>query len=253
MVKTTRSRIFPGSFTFVPLRMKILAIGDLHGKKVWKTIPIINYDRVIFLGDYVDGRGISDDQMIENLEQIMALKRAEPGRITLLLGNHDIQYLDYPRAVTADINDKLQPELSRLYGDQSALFEIATQVGRHLFTHAGISQGYFEWLKFRLEDTPVWNENLPVSELINNIFHSDHRPLLLVNSTRRGGFYPYGGPVWADNTETMRKFLPGYHHVVGHNRVGDITTYKHQDPSAEGSITYIDVLERQTKFYEIEC
>ena len=35
-------------------KMKHVIIGDLHGKDVWKEININCYDRVVFVGDYVD-------------------------------------------------------------------------------------------------------------------------------------------------------------------------------------------------------
>ena len=34
--------------------MKIISIGDLHGKDVWKQIDPANYDKIIFVGDYTD-------------------------------------------------------------------------------------------------------------------------------------------------------------------------------------------------------
>jgi predicted phosphodiesterase len=36
--------------------MKWITIGDIHGRDNWKSIDITQYDKVIFMGDYVDGR-----------------------------------------------------------------------------------------------------------------------------------------------------------------------------------------------------
>lgn len=34
--------------------MKHIVIGDLHGKDIWQTIDFTQYEKVVFLGDYVD-------------------------------------------------------------------------------------------------------------------------------------------------------------------------------------------------------
>ena len=47
--------------------MKILTIPDLHGKTVWKNVFDTNYDRIIFLGDYVDDfPPTTDGEILDN-------------------------------------------------------------------------------------------------------------------------------------------------------------------------------------------
>jgi predicted MPP superfamily phosphohydrolase len=71
--------------------MRIIAIGDLHGKDCWLTIDPDKYDKIIFVGDYVDASDISREKIVENLEQVIAFKLKHPEKVELLLGNHDIQ------------------------------------------------------------------------------------------------------------------------------------------------------------------
>ena len=76
--------------------IRICYIGDIHGKSVWKNFikdPAI--DLFVFVGDYVDedmGMIISDEEMIENLQDIIEFKRKNMGSVILLKGNHDLSY-----------------------------------------------------------------------------------------------------------------------------------------------------------------
>ena len=72
--------------------MKTLTVGDLHGKDVWKEIDTIRYDKIIFVGDYVDCFTTSNVEIKHNLEQIIRYKKDNMDKVVLLLGNHDVQY-----------------------------------------------------------------------------------------------------------------------------------------------------------------
>ena len=76
--------------------MRIVAIGDVHGRTVWRRI-VDKYDiketHFIFLGDYVDpyrSELVNDDECFENFEDIIHFKNKYPDNVTLLLGNHDV-------------------------------------------------------------------------------------------------------------------------------------------------------------------
>ena len=55
--------------------MKILILGDIHGRTIWKDIiEKESPDKVIFLGDYVSTHdNISADQQLSNLNNILRL------------------------------------------------------------------------------------------------------------------------------------------------------------------------------------
>ena len=51
--------------------MKIIAIGDLHGRTLWKYIVSkVDFDVVVFIGDYFDTHeNISPVQQIKNFKE----------------------------------------------------------------------------------------------------------------------------------------------------------------------------------------
>ena len=52
---------------------------------------------IIFLGDYLDPyahENISQEEALANFKEIIAFKQANKDRVTLLIGNHEIHYID---------------------------------------------------------------------------------------------------------------------------------------------------------------
>jgi len=104
--------------------MQIIAIGDVHGRDTWKEIKNREADHIIFIGDYVDPhRPIPDFEVIRNLEEIIAFKKEKPDAVTLLLGNHDAQYLHFPLYSCAGHRADLQETLGKLFGENKDLFQ----------------------------------------------------------------------------------------------------------------------------------
>lgn len=222
--------------------MHILAIGDVHGRDTWKQIKDHEVDQIIFIGDYVDPhRPIPDFEVLRNLEEIIAFKQNDPDRITLLLGNHDAQYLHYPRYSCSGQRVELQETVGRLFQEKKALFQIAWQRDRYLFTHAGISQGWYDRHLVTLNEFDREN----VAAALNAIHTSEHRDILFEVGRPRGGWHRYGGPIWADQSETQFDYLAGFHQVVGHSRVKNFEFYG----DANASITYTDVGDTRVRFY----
>ena len=230
--------------------MNILTISDLHGRTVWKEAQMDRYDRVIFLGDYTDSRVVDKETIYTNLNQIIRLKQQRPDKYVLLLGNHDAQYMHYPHYRCSGFRARSQPELSRLLAAHDTLFQIAHQQGDYLFTHAGVTN---QWLNHLLLETglpsPVLAPDYDVAGLLNGVHRQPFtlQKLLFEAGPVRGGTDAVSGPVWADRSETQKDHLAGFHQVVGHTPVPDFTTFG--DESA--SITYTDVLQTKTAFYEI--
>lgn len=55
--------------------MEYIAVGDIHGSRnAWKRIDPPNYDKVVFVGDYVDGKTATDREILGKLLVIMKLK-----------------------------------------------------------------------------------------------------------------------------------------------------------------------------------
>lgn len=230
--------------------MKTITIGDLHGKDCWKEINPANYDRVIFIGDYVDSPSIGDKVIIKNLKEVIELKDKFPEKIILLLGNHDIQYLDYPRYQCAGFNWRIKDELVSIFQRHRNSFQVAYQYQNWLFTHAGITNAFFQATFSGLHSVTDHQE---VANLINALQASPYQEKLHIAGISRGGFYPYSGVTWADMKETAIDYLTGYHQVVGHTRAFDFVSFsKANSRGIESSITYVDVLDSMTKFFEAE-
>ena len=70
--------------------MKIITFGDLHGSTRWKDIDPLSYDRIIFLGDYLNSFTLTDDEIIRNFTEVIAFKHDHSDRVQLLLGNHEL-------------------------------------------------------------------------------------------------------------------------------------------------------------------
>ena len=76
--------------------MKIIAIGDIHGRTIWKEIvQNETFDKIVFVGDYFDSLNIDPVKQIENFNDIIAFKASNIDKVVLLLGNHDYHYLPY--------------------------------------------------------------------------------------------------------------------------------------------------------------
>jgi predicted phosphodiesterase len=231
--------------------MKIIAIPDLHGKDCWKQIDPARFDKVIFIGDYVDAKdGKTREVIIQNLTSILAFKNQFPEKVVLLLGNHDIQYLHYPDHRCSGFDADIQSQLTRIFNENKSEFQIAWQRGNHLFVHAGVSRRYFAWLGAMVDEKMKYDGEMSIAHYLNRL-HESKPNLVCVCGATRGGLYPYGGPLWADITETRFDHLDGYHQIVGHSRVLDMHTSTRPGDN-DSSITYIDVLSQRVEFFEIE-
>ncbi|MBC8155803.1 MAG: metallophosphoesterase [Bacteroidetes bacterium] len=223
--------------------MKLIAIGDLHGRDAWKQVDIEAADRVVFLGDYTDSHHFSDEVIYQNLEEIIRLKQRKPDKVILLIGNHDAQYLHYPRYRCSGFRPVAQPALSALFAKHEGLFQVAYQQESYLFTHAGLST---EWYKHRKPYLEQIDAEAPLADQLNAMHQRESTAGLLFEvGPVRGGRDRYSGPVWADRSETRTAYLLGYHQVVGHTPVSEITTLGDEN----GSITYCDVTQIKADFY----
>src|SRR5690606_27784687 len=135
--------------------IKILAVGDLHGKSCWRAINFTHYDKVVFMGDYADSTSHTDEEIYDNLNRVIAVKERFPEKIVLLLGNHDIQYLYHPDYRCSGFRPSMQEALTALFNRYKHLFQIAYQVNNYLFSHAGLSGPWHERLVALLDKIPL--------------------------------------------------------------------------------------------------
>lgn len=240
--------------------MKIIVIGDIHGRPTWKEIDPEKYDKIIFDGDYLDSRDpFTDEEIIENFKQIIEFKKTNPDKVVLLIGNHDIMYYDLDDSYYQCSGFRLgyAIEANKLLSENHSLFLAAYEIGvvgklPYLFTHAGVSTGWYNYNLTTIEKVKEEHSCDTLSEILNAMFQSGIRRRLLGQvGSCRGGWLYNGGIFWADRRETKNDYLIGYHQIVGHTPIDQITQFGDE----KGSIRYVDVLwnkDVDKKFYEFE-
>lgn len=205
---------------------RIIVIPDIHGRGFWKgAVRGHEADRIVFLGDYVDPytyKGADQGEGIQALESVIEFKKEHPENVTLLLGNHDLGYLDR-RICECRMDYMNEGAIRRLLIQNLSLFDIVhvceKNGNRYLFSHAGITRGWVEQQGERLSET---REN---PEILNEMFHdASRRPILLGMlsdvSYIRGGDMDWGSPVWADSDELLsgNNNIPGFAQIFGHTQ-----------------------------------
>jgi 3',5'-cyclic AMP phosphodiesterase CpdA len=227
---------------------KLIAIGDLHGRDVWKQIDPDQYDHIIFLGDYTDSFVMSDASILRNLLAIIDFQERHPDKVTLLLGNHDIQYAYFPANRCSGFRLAMQPDLTDLFRTYRKQFCVASQTDNYLFTHAGLTNRWWVWAQRQSKRLSGWAD-LPLAMQLNRLLASAERDLLFSVGRARGGVQ-LGGPLWADQRETLADPLSGWHQVVGHTpQESGIYTV---DFGGGTALTYADVTDKHgATFYEI--
>ena len=219
-----------------------IIIGDIHGRSSWKIIAQRHPDdEIIFVGDYFDSKEKYDAHaQIMNFREILAFKKANPDRVTLLFGNHDFHYLPsagekysgYQHFFAADIYDALKPALDE------KLLKICIQKGKHLISHAGLTQ---TWC--RQNNIPPGNP----AEAVNQLFYVKPEAFRFSAGEldEPTGDEPEQGPLWVRPYSLSKDYLPGFTHVVGHTQQADINILPHT--------ICVDVLAFTPKYLEINA
>ena len=207
---------------------KILIIPDVHFRTFWKEAVerhLEEVDRIIFLGDYLDGypdEGISREDGIRNFEEILDLKRNNPDKVVLLLGNHDSSYF-FPAFTKCRFDRQNEERIRSLFEDDRDFFKLAhsEKIGdkTYLFSHAGLMPYWVSLHRDVLPDTSV--------DTINRLLTLDDCGRILDEiSYYRGGYDVCGSIVWSDIRERFGKEakfdINGYDfQVFGHTQLVD--------------------------------
>lgn len=185
----------------------MLIVPDIHGREFWRE-PLEKYpnEEVIFLGDYLDPypeEGITPETALHVFQDILKLKRDNPDRITLLLGNHDLGYLDPIHKRNICRHDwKHDSEITWHFLEairkNPKSFRLSKVVnGEILFSHAGFHPW---WIK----NHPEFGDSIEtvVDYLENKLWSPEVMNALCEYSGFRGGYERnYGSPVWSDLRE----------------------------------------------------
>ena len=234
--------------------MKITAIGDLHGRETWKDIVTDNPNsHYVFLGDYLDTykiEKISEEDSVENFYQLIDFKKSNKNKVTLLIGNHDFQYLFYPFGATNAMSRKYLSEIREIFQDNNDLFQFSFQKKNYLFVHGGVTNSWIkEHIKY-LSKIGLKDDMSNISDTLNKAgLDLTGRYALCEISYHRRGSKLYGGPLWADHKELVADYLDNFHQIVGHNKFHDIETW--EEDNGKSSITFCDCLFDKVDSYTV--
>jgi predicted MPP superfamily phosphohydrolase len=205
--------------------MKIIILGDTHGRPFWKQIvDSQQFDKIIFLGDYFDTRdSYTGQDQLRNFLEIVAYKIENPDKVILLCGNHDFHYMPIPMSI-GERYSGFQRGYSYQFKDAlegaKDVLQAAHIEGEYLFTHAGVTK---TWLKdtmnLKFDDEVFLATEL--DDYINDVFKYSPKYFLF------RGVDPYGNnvtqsPIWVRPESLMEDSVDNYKQVVGHTSVGII-------------------------------
>lgn len=212
--------------------MKTLFVGDLHAKyHILEKVKELskNYNQVIFLGDYVDDWNAVPEASYNLLKSLIEFRLDNPGKIHLLLGNHDLSEW-FGRPFTCSGYNPLTSKLVEPnFSTYEHIFDIAYSDDTFIATHAGITKGW--WNKY-LSETPCKKLTPKVyADALNWTFHHRNTDvsaeeafygLADVGYLRGGHNIP--SPLWADASELMEDGINSIQ-IVGHTPQRTVTFY----------------------------
>lgn len=222
--------------------MKLIAIGDLHGRTDWMQIVRDNeFDKVVFIGDYFDTHeDITPEQQKSNFENIISYKKDNINKAILLFGNHDYHYLKsvdetysgFQKMHRADIAEMLHKALD------ADLMQMCLIDNNFIFSHAGITK---TWLNNVGYD---WTKHLET--FVNDLFKFKPLAFRFTSGVNRS---PYGddvcqSPIWVRPKSLLTNCLDDYIQVVGH-------TTKEQMEIIDDKIILIDTIRTSGEFLSI--
>lgn len=201
--------------------MKIVCLGDIHGRNWWRTIidKEDDADLYIFLGDYVSTHdNIIYSQQISVFNDILTFKEENPDKVILLTGNHDLQHLGYSWAKCSSFDYEVycwmtsEKTKRRILNALQMIY--VDDKNKIIFSHAGIST--------------IWMKNTGITD-IHDINKLQHCPVFAFNPDN---YYDYSGnsvtqpPVWIRPKSLYKCMLKGYTQVVGHTPMYKIVNIK---------------------------
>lgn len=211
--------------------MKVLAIGDIHAKTIWKDIidkESDKVDKIVFIGDYFDTfDDVSYPDQIENMNNILNLKRSNPNKYTILTGNHDIHYMKGYTEYCSGFNSRFKFIIDEMLTPavEQNLMQMVDVIDDVVYSHAGVTK---TWLSHRVESL----------DNINEYFKAN--PMLF----KWNGYEPTGdditqSPIWVRPNSLLQDRIDN-NQVVGHTKFGKILS--------KDGIAFIDVLDSVNQY-----
>lgn len=206
--------------------MRVLQISDVHGRDLWKEqVEKYDFDHCVFTGDYLDSFDIDGETQYKNFLEIIDFKRANPDKVTLLVGNHDVSYMDAYCQCSGYQNNKaydFKILLLELYKNKE--IQACKIMGYYLFVHAGITKTWFK--KYKIAEL-MEALNCDLEEAVNEFFYTridafcfeDAPNNIPVHAISYYGDNVWQSPLWVRPESLVKDKIEGFTQVVGHTQV----------------------------------
>ena len=161
--------------------------------------------------EFVNRNFVTDEDIVRNLQDIVEFKKANPKKVTLLMGNHDVVYLrKFMHFLCSGHNMALEGMLTPIFTDNKDLFQAAYHSRDDmLLTHAGVNSLYLERYEYSNRPTEISNK---LNEEFKN--YDEHSHIFL-----SGDFRP--GPFWQRPDSLAYAEPQGFWQIVGHTGFKD--------------------------------
>jgi hypothetical protein len=188
--------------------MKIIAIGDIHGKTIWEKIVDQPFDKVVFVGDYFDCFDkISSSDQIDNFNQIIEFKKSNKDKVFVLLGNHDYHYLRGVKETYSGFQPLARFDIQEAIENSLKYIDICHIQDKYLFSHAGF--------------TKTWcNKNGIGRRYLetNKMLYTDRNAFSFTSGMKRdkSGDEVCQSPLWVRPNSLNKDTIEGFTQIVGH-------------------------------------
>jgi predicted phosphodiesterase len=204
--------------------MRIVAIGDTHGRDTWKKIvdKEMDADKIVFMGDYFDSKdNINAEIQKLNFKEICEIKQLYPEKFILLFGNHDFHYIRGIREQYSGFQEWQMTDIGELVHNaiDKNIVQMCYMNGNFMFTHAGV--------------TKTWCENngidlsQDIEEAINLKFYFNPAAFKFKagkNASQYGDDVTQS-PIWVRPSSLLEDQINDYIQIVGHTVQKEIVDY----------------------------
>jgi len=215
--------------------MKLIIVGDIHGRTTWKDIvnKEKDFDKFIFIGDYFDSFDIPGDKQIENFLDIIEFKKSNIDKVIVMIGNHDYHYMDPCDGRYSGYQDARSWQIMEVLKSNMEHLQMCYVHDNIVFTHAGL--------------TKTWCDNnnvdvLNIEQSINDLWAYKPGSFNFQIGANRSytGDDVTQGPLWVRPFSLATDGIDNYKQVVGHTYQPSI--------NINGQCIHIDVLDTKPEY-----
>jgi hypothetical protein len=226
--------------------MKLIVLGDIHGRPEWQTIAAENeFDKFVFVGDYFDTHeDVSPQQQLDNFKKIIEFRENNRGKVILLTGNHDYHYLPGVKEHYSGFQYFHENDIRRMLADALSgnLLQMCFSFDHFLITHAGVTKTWYK-NTFHTEDV---SELHKITSDINNIFMYKPDAFKFTSGANRSitGDDITQSPIWVRPESLLQDMITGYTQIVGHTEMSKLRL--------SPRVIFIDTLRTSGEFLTID-